>query len=988
MISATIFTAKTHQIFLSQLWKCRYNYFDANSIRSSVRNDGVFGRHPINGNSDLSLDDVFVVYSSGIWLAAKVDGQIRASASDFNSDWVGGVIDATGVPFGKEDPRFRVYKINRGDNAASNVDYAEWPHIFGAPVDAQANPKIFGDQTLWCSFSDAFVEDRGNYNICPPLKAELHQTGFGWEYLDNVMFLQWDIINKSDEIWEDAFLGLWSDPDVGDANNDLVCSDSTLNLVICYDGTNSSYFHNHAVGYQILASPTIYSPGDTAVALWEEKIDYRNLPVYSPRIHKHNPREWGEGVYSSEKTAQIIYYRLNCLNYYGEPAIDPTTGRHTKWAFSGDPITGVGWQDSIPQDRRMMLSTGPITMNPGDTATIAAAVIAVQKYDRLENITEVKRIARNLKENLYNLNLLSVKVDVQGEDFSPGQTLVSIRAAFFPDSNPVGVRAILRNYSDEQILGMELYDDGEHADEDASDNIFGNNALISATDEVLYLDLQIFTFEGDTIFLPKMKENIMLSNRIQIHADIINDSQNYNGEANPGENIQLAITFTNNYDFDIYQLRSYARLFDSRVNEAWNTVINFHADTVAAGESIQLSGLLSLNISADFSPGDSFDIRFDSYDSNQRNWQNIISIAVKEYDFLPEEMRATQLSGKSDAFFVIRLLDPPALTGHTYEITIVDSLEQYRFNLTDLNLQRQLLTNHLLPEPFAYNIPITDGFKVVKANVPYPRLNGLYYVDIEGGDPVGFYGFSDDGYAYRNQLTRICQDDREMVAVQIEFTNSFHATSGVIGEPQGQLAYCYDHSDKTQPIAAFRNGFNVWRVVKGQRTGRLDVCYEKSISRTNSDLWEPDATVHGGLQYLYVMKTDYDPTGTSYIGKPLDLQNVLYKLYLRFQSNTSVVDVGDYLDIMWIYPLTSEDRFEFVATGVDQAELSDQLRFELLQNYPNPFNHSTTIRFSIGKSGHVQLRILNILGQEVARLVDKQLIAGTHSILWSAENQL
>ncbi|HDP98136.1 MAG TPA: hypothetical protein ENN22_03005, partial [bacterium] len=797
LISITIYAAKTHKISISQLWKCRYNYFDDNRIRSSVRNDGVFGRHPINGSSDLSLDGVFVVYSSGIWLAAKVDEQIRASASDFNSDWVGGVIDVTGVPFGKEDPRFRVYKINRGDDAASNVDYAEWPHIFGAPVDAQATPKIFGDQTLWCSFSDAFVEDRGNYNICPPLKAELHQTVFGWEYLDNVMFLQWDIINKSDEIWEDAFLGLWSDPDVGDANNDLVCSDSTLNLVICYDGTNSSYFHNHAVGYQILASPTIYSPGDTAVALWEEKIDYRNLPVYSPRIHKHNPREWGEVVYSSANTAQIIYYRLNCLNYYGEPAIDPTTGRPTKWAFSGDPITGVGWQDSIPQDRRMILSTGPLTIAPGDTATIVAAVIAVQEYDRLENIIEVKRVANILKKHHKYLDLFSVKVDVLGEDLSPGQVLVTVRAAFFPLSDLVGAEAILWDYSGNQILSLMLRDDG------ATDNIFGASEHIPETNDALYLDLKVFTADGDTVFMPKVKQNIMLTDRLDIQTVIINDSKNYDGEANPGENIELSTTFTNNYDFDIHQLRSYVKILGSRVSNYYDSALHLSADSILVGETVQLPEIISVNIYTSFPAGESFELCFDSYASNHRYWQKIIPITVNEYDYYPEEMQATQVSGKSDASFMIRILDPPALTGHTYEITIVDSLEQYRFNLTDVDLGTRLLGNHLLPETFAYNIPVTDGFKVVKANVPYSRLAGVYYIDIEGGHPVGFDEFTDDGYAFGNQVNRVCQDDNEMVAVQIEFTNPFKATNGVIGTPQGQFAYCYAQADKTQPIGVF-----------------------------------------------------------------------------------------------------------------------------------------------------------------------------------------
>ncbi|MBK7106082.1 MAG: T9SS type A sorting domain-containing protein [Ignavibacteriae bacterium] len=60
--------------------------------------------------------------------------------------------------------------------------------------------------------------------------------------------------------------------------------------------------------------------------------------------------------------------------------------------------------------------------------------------------------------------------------------------------------------------------------------------------------------------------------------------------------------------------------------------------------------------------------------------------------------------------------------------------------------------------------------------------------------------------------------------------------------------------------------------------------------------------------------------------------------------------------------------------------------FELVQNYPNPFNPSTTIEFSIPQASKVQLNIFNILGQEVASLVNGQKNAGTYKINWNASN--
>ncbi len=65
--------------------------------------------------------------------------------------------------------------------------------------------------------------------------------------------------------------------------------------------------------------------------------------------------------------------------------------------------------------------------------------------------------------------------------------------------------------------------------------------------------------------------------------------------------------------------------------------------------------------------------------------------------------------------------------------------------------------------------------------------------------------------------------------------------------------------------------------------------------------------------------------------------------------------------------------------------------YELMQNYPNPFNPSTTISFSIPQAGHVKLSVYDILGNELAVLVDDYLNAGNYSTSFntaSADHQL
>jgi hypothetical protein len=54
-------------------------------------------------------------------------------------------------------------------------------------------------------------------------------------------------------------------------------------------------------------------------------------------------------------------------------------------------------------------------------------------------------------------------------------------------------------------------------------------------------------------------------------------------------------------------------------------------------------------------------------------------------------------------------------------------------------------------------------------------------------------------------------------------------------------------------------------------------------------------------------------------------------------------------------------------------------QFSLSQNYPNPFNPTTKIHFSIPKSERVSLKVFDIMGREVANLVDELLPAGNYS---------
>ena len=72
------------------------------------------------------------------------------------------------------------------------------------------------------------------------------------------------------------------------------------------------------------------------------------------------------------------------------------------------------------------------------------------------------------------------------------------------------------------------------------------------------------------------------------------------------------------------------------------------------------------------------------------------------------------------------------------------------------------------------------------------------------------------------------------------------------------------------------------------------------------------------------------------------------------------------------------------STTVEEPAINNSIQLD--QNYPNPFNPSTAIKYSIPKQSNVTLKVFNVLGGEVATLVNKEQTQGNYEFEFSAKD--
>ncbi|MEM9674574.1 MAG: T9SS type A sorting domain-containing protein [Cyclobacteriaceae bacterium] len=151
----------------------------------------------------------------------------------------------------------------------------------------------------------------------------------------------------------------------------------------------------------------------------------------------------------------------------------------------------------------------------------------------------------------------------------------------------------------------------------------------------------------------------------------------------------------------------------------------------------------------------------------------------------------------------------------------------------------------------------------------------------------------------------------------------------------------------------------------------------------NGQIDKPYLTVSEGVQQaaehdiLSIARGSYDESVT--IDKPLKLSAPVGKVVIGASSSANHRSAR---------PIIPFDLYEDDPSNVLSDEYSLLKEQSSLQSFPNPFTHQTELHYTLKEDSPVQVKVYDLMGQEVQTLVEEEQLKGAHHLHWDGHNQL
>ncbi|MEM8487633.1 MAG: T9SS type A sorting domain-containing protein [Bacteroidota bacterium] len=432
-------------------------FLDVNNVNARILNNGgLFWRGSPHVYEVPKYGGANAIFAAGIWIGGTMDGSLRAAASRYGPwEFWPGPLDEAGNPPADCSLYDRVYSVYQRDineyneTGEATRDLLEWPWDLGAPViDGDGNPEnynleggdrpaIRGHQTVWW-----VMNDQGNIHEAtdsPPIGLEVQVTAYAAAsndvHVNNATLYTYKFIYKGEKPLENTYLGFFQDVDLGNFDDDYVGSDTTFGLGYAYNADNfdeggEGYGEAPpAVGVKFLSGALVDTDGldndkDGNVDEANERLGMTTFTFYN-----------GGGSASGDPVTGSDYYNYMQGQWKdGRPFTVGGTGRDfstipTAFAYPGDPVTGTGWSELNPDpfemtlgpidpaDRRSVTSSGPFTLQPGQSQEITLAVLWARGSDNLDSITQLRAAAEDVQA------IFDAGFEITLPDFAPLSTI-------------------------------------------------------------------------------------------------------------------------------------------------------------------------------------------------------------------------------------------------------------------------------------------------------------------------------------------------------------------------------------------------------------------------------------------------------------------------------------------------------------------------------------------------------------------------------------
>lgn len=430
-----------------------------NNINLPMNRKGVIAdvniAHPdpnIAGAGGKFANKVFL-FSSGFFLSGYKDGNVWANAvasASLVEDYIHGT-----VANGQDDPNAVLYVLRSDDTPFTGQGWVDWKDAvaLGAdfydgdndgvynPVDKNANgkwdpdedaPDMLGDETVWCVYSDGILAPQRRW-LVDPIGIEVRQTVFGFSSagpLGNIIFVRYrfkyvGLTAADPDKLTDVYFGVWADPDLGFATDDLVACDTTRDAGYVYNKTPDQVYGNQppAFMFDFFSGPIAYFAGETYTDVngngkYDEGVDTPLDTAYSYRGQMKGIKTFPGG--KNLKLSSFVMYmngdpdmsdpstKFEARNYmlglqkkgtpvdvcafgYGQVrgGVNCALVNNRFW-FSGDPVKDIGWINSTPTDQRLMQNIGPFELERNIEKEVTVAYVVGQGSSPLDGITVAK----------------------------------------------------------------------------------------------------------------------------------------------------------------------------------------------------------------------------------------------------------------------------------------------------------------------------------------------------------------------------------------------------------------------------------------------------------------------------------------------------------------------------------------------------------------------------------------------------------------------